>query len=94
MTDSLTIEEATVITKDLEYAILTEMTSGQRVEPKFAINRTAIKIVRDLIDTDQKMGIEYVLAWKGHLDCQSKSTHNDWSFEDYQDHRFTEMGGM
>ena len=80
------------ITEDLAVPVLSKMTTGTYVEPRLEINKLFMKNICDFIDLDREKGVAMAVTWKGHLDGQAKSIHNDMCFEQYKKHRFTEVG--
>ncbi|KAL6231532.1 hypothetical protein BDW75DRAFT_233541 [Aspergillus navahoensis] len=93
VTDSISTELNAQLTQDFGIAMLSELQAGKRIEPKFEINKIAVQTARDLIAVDPYTGIGHLHGWKGHLDAQEKSTHNDMSWEQYVEHRVAESGG-
>ncbi|KAL4860564.1 isoprenoid synthase domain-containing protein [Aspergillus spectabilis] len=93
VTDSISTEQNAQLTQDFGIAMLSELQPGKHIEPKFEINKIAVKVARDLIAVDPYTGIGHLKGWKGHLDAQEKSTHNNMSWEQYVEHRVAESGG-
>jgi hypothetical protein len=93
VSDSISAERMNKLTQDFGIAMLSELQSGQRMEPKFEINKMAVQVIREFIAVDPFTGIAHLREWKGHLDAQGKSTHNNMSWEQYVEHRVNESGG-
>ncbi|RDW93039.1 uncharacterized protein DSM5745_00361 [Aspergillus mulundensis] len=93
VSDSISAEKMDELTQDFGIAMLSELQSGRRIEPTFEINRIAVQVARDLIAVDPFTGIGHLKGWKGHLDAQERSTHNNMSWEQYVEHRVNESGG-
>ncbi|KAL5334344.1 isoprenoid synthase domain-containing protein [Aspergillus crustosus] len=93
VTDSISTELNAELTQDFGIAMLSELQAGKRIEPKFEINKIAVQVARDLIAVDPYTGIGHLKGWKGHLDAQEKSTHNNMSWQQYVEHRVAESGG-
>jgi hypothetical protein len=72
--------------------MLSELKLGKRLEPKLKINKLVVQMLREVLDVDREAGLEMIRFWKGHLDGQAKSTHNDMSFDQYKKHRLSEVG--
>nr|QXF69098.1 sesterbrasiliatriene [Penicillium arizonense] len=92
VTDALSAEKNAEITQDLALAMLSELKLGKRLEPKLEINKLVVQMLREVLDMDREAGLEMIRFWKGHLDGQAKSTHNDMSFDQYKKHRLSEVG--
>jgi hypothetical protein len=93
VSDSISSEKMNELTQDFGIAMLSELQSGRRIEPKFEINKIAVQVIRDFIAVDPFTGIGHLKEWKRHLDAQKKSTHNNMSWEQYVEHRVNESGG-
>ncbi|GAB1216535.1 hypothetical protein ATERTT37_005751 [Aspergillus terreus] len=93
VSDSISAEKMNELTQDFGIAMLSELQSGRRIEPRFEINKMAVQVIRDFIAVDPFTGIGHLKEWKGHLDAQEKSTHNNMSWEKYVEHRVNESGG-
>ncbi|KAL3476555.1 isoprenoid synthase domain-containing protein [Aspergillus californicus] len=93
VTDSISMEQNIELTQDFGIAMLSELQPGDRIVPKFAINKIAVKAARDLIDVDYQTGVGHLKGWKGHLNAQETSTHNNMSWQQYVEHRVAESGG-
>ncbi|KAL3467893.1 isoprenoid synthase domain-containing protein [Aspergillus heterothallicus] len=93
VTDSISVEQNAKLTQDFGIAMLSELQAGRRIEAKFAINKIAVQLARDLISVDPFTGIGHLKGWKGHLDAQEKSTHNNMTWQQYVKHRVAESGG-
>ncbi|KAI9369056.1 isoprenoid synthase domain-containing protein [Aspergillus egyptiacus] len=94
ITDALSVEKNKEITQDLAVVFLAELKLGQRLEPKLEISKMVVQIVRGILDQDRELGLNMINSWKGHLDGQAASTHNDMSFEQYKGHRLGEVGAF
>ncbi|OOQ85950.1 hypothetical protein PEBR_23234 [Penicillium brasilianum] len=92
VTDSVNVQKNAEITQDLALALLSELTLGQRLEPKLEINKIVVQMLWGVLDKDRKSGLEMIKFWKGHLDGQAESAHNNMSFEEYTKHRLSEVG--
>ncbi len=92
VTDSVNVQTNAEITQDLALALLSELTLGQRLEPKLEINQIVVQMLWGVLDKDRKSGLEMIKFWKGHLDGQAESAHNNMSFEEYTKHRLSEVG--
>ncbi|KAL4883150.1 isoprenoid synthase domain-containing protein [Aspergillus karnatakaensis] len=91
ITDCISVEKMTEVTNDLAVVLMAEVKLGQRLEPKLEVSKLMVKVVREMLDMDREGGLMMIDGWKSHLDGQSKSTHNDMSFEQYRIHRLKEL---
>ncbi|KAL4788979.1 isoprenoid synthase domain-containing protein [Aspergillus venezuelensis] len=90
--DSISADTINELKQDFGIAMLSELQSGRRIDPKFEINKLAVQVIRDSIAVDPFVGIKHLKGWKGHLDSQEKPTHNNLSWEQYVDNRVNESG--